>query len=782
MLGFHFQVFTFLVTFGGRRPPKQPLRKAFPLKSLKIKAIFMHKSPILSVFFLLFAALQTGFCQDFERLNIPFRIDGKILAFPLAGGLNAPQPSAVDLNDDGMLDLYVFDREGNRQLTFINTGAPGAESYVFAPQYAANFPHLENWVLLRDYNNDGAMDIFAYPDQPVGGIIAYRGYFEDNQLKFQRFNFNTPFNIIFFPLPNGSTTQIYVSTIDYPAIDDLDCDGDLDIATFNISGGYVEMYANRSVEMGFGRDSLIFRFVENCWGGIYENAFSPKVEIGPAPGECAGNFTGEDEPLTFRHSGSTLLTYDGDGDGDKELILGDITFNSINYLTNNGSCQEAWFNQQDTVFPSYNLSAEVPVFPAAFYLDVDNDGKNDLLVAPNSRQASNTYDALWYYKNVNTAQQPSFSFQKKNFLIEDMIDQGSGAYPVFVDYNADGLQDLVVGNFSFYLPLGERDARLFLYENTGTANNPSFELVDDDWLGMSQFSSSATFAFAPAFGDLDNDEDLDLIIGEQNGALFFAENLAGSGNPLAFAPVQYHNFGIDVGQASVVQIVDLDEDGISDLVIGEKNCNLNFAKGLGNGTFDQVFPGLGNVNACAPGYLDGNAHPRFLKIGDSWKLFLGTNNGAIKTYGAIEGNLFGSFAIQEANYGNLKEGNQTHIDFTDIDSDGWLDLVVGNFSGGIAIFRTDIETMLVDTKAPELESAHVLAYPNPATGVLSVQVNGNEAGEKQFFLYDTAGRLLAKNQQQENLWRLNVEDFSAGVYFVKVISRQSVFSTTVIIQ
>lgn len=76
-----------------------------------------------------------------------------------------------------MLDLYVFDREGNRQLTFLNTGVLGEASYVFAPQYAANFPRLENWVLLRDYNNDGAMDIFAYPDQPVGGIIVYRGFF-----------------------------------------------------------------------------------------------------------------------------------------------------------------------------------------------------------------------------------------------------------------------------------------------------------------------------------------------------------------------------------------------------------------------------------------------------------------------------------------------------------------------------------------------------------------------------------------------------------------------------
>ncbi|NUO03487.1 MAG: T9SS type A sorting domain-containing protein [Saprospiraceae bacterium] len=742
----------------------------------------MYKQLLYPTFFLFFLIFQTGFSQSFERLDIPFVVEGKTLAFPLAGGLNAPQLSAADFNNDGIQDLYVFDREGNRQLTFLNAGTPGTSSYVFAPEYAANFPRLENWVLLRDFNNDGAMDIFAYPDQPVGGIMVYRGYYENNQLKFQRFNFNTSFNIIFFPLPNGSSTQIYVSTIDYPAIDDLDCDGDLDIATFNIGGGYVEFFANRSVEMGFGRDSLIFRFVDNCWGGIYENSFSPAVEFGNAPGDCAGNLTSGEDPINFRHSGSSLLTFDGDGDGDKELVLGDITFNSINYLTNQGSCQEAWFHQQDTMFPSYNLSVDIPVFPATFYLDVNNDGKNDLLAAPNSRQSSDSYDALWFYQNVNTAQQPAFSFQKKNFLIEDMVDLGSGAYPVFVDYNADGLKDLVIGNYSYYVPLGEKDARLFLFKNTGTATHPSFLLVDEDWLGMSQFSSSATFAFAPAFGDMDNDNDLDLIVGEQNGALFFMENIAGPGNPLAFGPVQYNNFGIDVGQASTVQIVDLDEDGISDLVIGEKNCNLNFAKGLGNNTFETIFSGLGNVNSCPPGFLDGYAHPVFLKINDAWKLFVGTTNGNIKTYGNIEGNLFGAFQLLEPAYGGIKEGNQVHLDFDDIDADGWLDVVVGNFSGGISIFRTDIEAVVVDTEAPVLKTGGLKVFPNPGSGVVSIQLTENDPEEKQFFLFDAAGRLVAFSSQNENLWPVHTENLSSGIYFVQVISRQRVFSSKLTIE
>ncbi|MFM9946658.1 MAG: T9SS type A sorting domain-containing protein, partial [Saprospiraceae bacterium] len=132
--------------------------------------------------------------------------------------------------------------------------------------------------------------------------------------------------------------------------------------------------------------------------------------------------------------------------------------------------------------------------------------------------------------------------------------------------------------------------------------------------------------------------------------------------------------------------------------------------------------------------------------------------------------------------GNFKAGNQTHLDFADIDADGWLDVVVGNFSGGISVFRTDIEAVLVDTEAPELETTRISVFPNPASGEFSLQLKVNETGEKQFLLYDAAGRLLAKSIQGDNLWRINVEAFSAGIYFVKVISRQGVFSTTTIIQ
>ena len=44
------------------------------------------------------------------------------------------------------------------------------------------------------------------------------------------------------------------------------------------------------------------------------------------------------------------------------------------------------------------------------------------------------------------------------------------------------------------------------------ANSPAYELVDANYLNLNLFDDS--FSFAPAFGDLDNDGDLDILVGE----------------------------------------------------------------------------------------------------------------------------------------------------------------------------------------------------------------------------------------------------------------------------
>ena len=91
---------------------------------------------------LLLAVALSVFSQPYPLMNTPFRVNGKDLRFPFAGGLNNPQFNAVDLNNDQVMDLYVFDRTGNVQLAFINEGTPGESSYRYAPEYVQYFPQI----------------------------------------------------------------------------------------------------------------------------------------------------------------------------------------------------------------------------------------------------------------------------------------------------------------------------------------------------------------------------------------------------------------------------------------------------------------------------------------------------------------------------------------------------------------------------------------------------------------------------------------------------------------
>ncbi|SMB95352.1 hypothetical protein SAMN00120144_1917 [Hymenobacter roseosalivarius DSM 11622] len=78
-------------------------------------------------------------------------------------GLNSPQFSAIDLNNNGQSDLYIFDRQTSRSLTYLNVAvAGGGRTWQYALEYEALFPtDLLNWVLLRDYDCDNRPGPFA---------------------------------------------------------------------------------------------------------------------------------------------------------------------------------------------------------------------------------------------------------------------------------------------------------------------------------------------------------------------------------------------------------------------------------------------------------------------------------------------------------------------------------------------------------------------------------------------------------------------------------------------
>ena len=171
--------------------------------------------------------------QPFFQWNdsIKVQIGASNIANPWAGGLNFIQSSNIDLNGDGIKDLFLFDRTGDKIRTFVNNGTVGTVDFKYDPSFESKFPKLHDWALLVDYNNDGLEDIFS---STIGGIVVYK----NTTTVSTGLQFTLVKNLVYsaYWRPSLSETNLYVSSVDVPAISDIDNDGDMDIVTFEIAG------------------------------------------------------------------------------------------------------------------------------------------------------------------------------------------------------------------------------------------------------------------------------------------------------------------------------------------------------------------------------------------------------------------------------------------------------------------------------------------------------------------------------------------------------------------
>lgn len=723
----------------------------------------MHKALNWCLTALACASMVNVNAQEFYQPDTSVKVFAysKQLSIPWAGGFNNPQFAAADLNRDGRQDLVVFERNLGVK-TFLNIGtSDGLPMYRYEPRFALTFPPVNSYIYMLDYNCDGIPDLF---ERGWDGIGVHKGYYNaSNQLCF------TFYRSLFYynDATAGGPSNAYVNPGDIPGIADVDGDGDIDFVSYYITGGYMYYHRNMRVEDNLPCDSIRIKLADRCWGKVYQNfdrahqlGYScDNGGLGPKPAPIRGRRT---------HAGNTICLFDWDKDGDVEYLDGNVSFNEMTFIKNT-KLEYGWaidtLTEQDTLWQTGGKRIEIPTWPAAFYIDVNQDGNKDLLVAPNGGAGSENYNCIWYYKSATTPGAPSWTYMSDSFLVDNTIDVGTATYPLLFDYDKDGKLDLLVGSDGYRQPDGQLRATMSLYKNTTTSSdNASFTLVTKNLININTYAFKGT---APAAGDIDNDGKSDLVVGHTSGLLSYFKNMAASETVQPDWQLEQMDLkdengnNINVGGYAAPFIYDVDKDGKKDLLIGSifgyVQYYRNVATTPGAIKLKLINTRLGTAKADPTQPFGNYSTPFVGKIDPSNEdyLLLGSNSGNIYQYkGIATGDTTIDYTLTDAHYAyidstynrynsaayGIYSNHRTTVTVGDIDGSGSYVLIKGNIKGGLEIYKRKVYTGQVPVDADKVK---LVIYPNPANNAVNVAwqgINDTEIKEIQVSVIDITGR------------------------------------------
>ena len=560
--------------------------------------------------------------------------DGQVVPGLYRGGLNWTHPAIGDLDGDGDLDLLIGERSGHLVL-YRNLGSATSPDWQFDTSDFAGVA-TGDWAYpaLADVTNDGAPDLFAGAGN--GTISIY-------------YNDGAPAALAWPATPD---VTLAAGNGAAPALADLDNDGDLDLLVGHEGGtlycfkntgtisnpawiqqtssygnisepghslqpAFVDLDGDDNLDLLIGRNGDLVWYRNNGpptnpnWARVTDGykgwGFSSAVS--PTTGDWDGDgdrdlITGEhwgvlrffrnnvppnwtDQSLLFPfdlHGDSAPALADWDDDGDLDMLIGQA-HGQIHPYTNVGSATNPDWRPDDVL-----LTLSGPNHPHAFptLADVDGDNDYDLFVGEGGWQSETGAGGnIHYYRNDGTPSSPNWILSTTNFL---GLDVGGWSTPAFVDIDDDDDLDLFIG---------DEAGTLTFVQNTGTVTEPTWSAPVQPYAGLSLGSHSA-----PSFFDVDQDGDLDMLVGLESGSLAYVRN-TGTASSAAWEVVSTIYPDLDVGELSTPTAADVDGDGKPDLLIGDGDGGLNLYLYEGPGTP----PAMGDT--YAPGDLfqiEGTVH------------------------------------------------------------------------------------------------------------------------------------------------------------------------------
>ena len=616
------------------------------------------------------AAADAGWVRSVDAIAVQ-RADGTPYEIPFLGGFNVPRPQWADIDSDGDLDLFVQETT-DRLLFFEREDGPDGPRHTWRPDRFADLK-VGEWYRFVDVDGDGDRDLLA--ESPFSYVRMYRNVGTAGAPEFV---------VLADTVRDTRGEPIFSDRQNIPNAADIDCDDRLDLFIGRLVGTVTRYEATGAI----GATSSPFRHVTDRFedieivadpaaqGGMNRPPFDDG-DGGTLAGTAGLRNLGADAPAwgrPTRHGANTMALADFDADGDVDMFWGDFFEAGLLLIENAGSCEAPNLRTQPRPFPIGD-PIQTSGYNAPTFGDFDGDGDLDLLMgvlggAYNAN--TTTADNLMLFTQEEGGE---FELRTRRFISQ--IDVGSESIVSLVDLDGDGDLDMLVGNKID--PTDLTDSKTFRFDNVGEPGRPVFREAGE-------FQIQGAYHDAPAFGDLDGDGDLDMVLGTWRKEMRLLWNEGSTDRP-EFVLADSAFVELSRGSNATPALADMDGDGDLDLFAGESSGTLNYFENVGTTTapsFELVsdeYQGIDIGRRSFPKPIDADGDGDF-------DLVLGTESDGIVFY-RNDGDASAPTFVEAESPFPAPDDLPVFVTptFGDIDGDGDLDLLTGGIGGGVYLFE-----------------------------------------------------------------------------------------------